>query len=550
MAKINKRFRVIILFILGWFPGEAFCQYLITDHYKSITANEVGKKIAAARGDMRQMPSIAINSLNNPRQLIAQYMAYPQPKIILDEKVYDICAGFGRDSLNALACIIGHEMAHFYENHIWTESFSTMMGLAKDKGAALGEAEKGMLEAKADAFGLFYGFLAGYDTFHALPRTLEAIYKEYRIPEKQPGYPDKTERLRFSNEKIKEIKPLFYAFRSGQLLLLRKEYDLAAICFDFILKHYPGPEIYNNLGVTYLSRCLELMDPTDVYFAYPFELDADTRLKRGILRTGPRPKTEAVHLLSLAQEAFEKAIVMDRTYIPGYVNLACSYSLLDNQPSAIGKINELERIIPDRELSGNAHLIKGIALVKNNQIERAGPEFEKAFRKQAFQYRYNMDLYEALSSSWKDKTLKWITDWPTLENWIREFWNQPKPPSASTSNMDLKRFVSIPTNFGGGDITSVNIMDKQHTMKIAGTQNKEGYSIRLELPDYRLTATFFHPYQQNTNLTMIWKEKIGDPNYILAGSGNRRYEHLGQEKVIFEIENNSITGIWKYEVDF
>jgi hypothetical protein len=136
MARVIDSHKLLFLFYLGCllFPAKTFCQNLPAYHYKTITVNEVGKKIAAARGEMRQMPPIEINSKINGQQLIAQYRPYPQPKIILDEKLYDLCVGFGRDSLNALACIIGHEMAHFYENHIWSTSFSEMMGLAMQMG--------------------------------------------------------------------------------------------------------------------------------------------------------------------------------------------------------------------------------------------------------------------------------------------------------------------------------------------------------------------------------------------------------------------------------
>jgi tetratricopeptide (TPR) repeat protein len=435
-----------------------------------------------------------------------------------------------------------------------------MIGLAKERSLAISNEDKGMLEAKADAFGLFYGFLAGYDTYRVMPKTLEAIYKGYKIPDQQEGYPDKSERLRFSEEKIREISPLRFIFWAGQLLLLRKEFEAAVSCFDYILSQYPSPEIYNNTGLARLARAMELMDTQEIYFAYPFELDANTRLKRGTLRTNVKPKESelTVNLLSDAQAAFEKALDMDNGYSPAYINLACTYSLQGNQAAAVGKINELEVLNGSTRLPGNAHLIRGIALVKDGQVGKANTDFDKVKQKKAFQHTYNLELYKQISASWEDKTIHWLTHWPTAENWIKSFWNQSKE---SKSTPPDGKWETIP--FSKIELTekpevSVVIPGPQFPVKVSGKTNAEGYSLQLDLPDYRLDVIYSRSI---LSMSDVQETKIGtsisssqirstNPSYSISGTGGIRYDYYQNEGVVFEMENEIRRGWWKYLISY
>src|SRR5665811_1060102 len=91
-----KAFKLLFqLVLLTLWCRDIQAQFLSQSHYKSEVVNNIGKKIAAARGDMRLMPVIEINSNSNKQPLIAQFQSTPQPKIILDEKLYDLCIEFG-----------------------------------------------------------------------------------------------------------------------------------------------------------------------------------------------------------------------------------------------------------------------------------------------------------------------------------------------------------------------------------------------------------------------------------------------------------------------
>ncbi len=81
------------------------------------------------------MPLLEVNSTQSSQQIIAQFNPHLQPKIIVDEKLYDKCTGFDAD----------------------------MIGMAQTDKTAISKTEKSMLEVEADYFGMFSGFLAGYE---------------------------------------------------------------------------------------------------------------------------------------------------------------------------------------------------------------------------------------------------------------------------------------------------------------------------------------------------------------------------------------------------
>ncbi len=550
-----------VLLTLLWQCIAVHAQLLPHSHYKYQVALAVCQKIAAARGDVRQMPLLEVNSKQSNQQVIAQFKPFPQPRIILDEKLYDVSTHFGADSLHALACIVGHELAHFYENHGWGNSFAEMTGVAQDDNIAFSKTEKSLLEAEADYFGLFYGFLAGYETFRVLPKILSSIYQEYQLPEQLQGYPSRQERLSIAEGKVRELTPLLYAFNAGKLLYLRKNYDEAAHCFDYILSKYPGREVFNNAGVTRLAQALALMEVEVVYFAYPFELDAHTRLRRSNARTtgnASGKQQQVRHLLSQAQDYFEKAIDIDRSYPAAYINLACTYSLQDNQAAAIGTINELEKVCQELKeaLPGNAHLIRGIARVKEDQLEKAEPDFEQAVEKEAYQARYNQELYQKMYTTWHDQVSDWITHWPVVEGWIRSFWQPSKDNPVLKPEKINESMIPVKAVASSEEAAVMVISDPDHPVKITATSTETMDQCQLQLADYTLLTTLTTSgYAGATSLGITIGsdeaeviEKYGEPTYRVAGSGTWHYAYYESARIIFTIDEQEVKGWWIYTI--
>ena len=96
-----------------------------TSGYKKATAQKVFDALLSARGDYRmQKPTLVMN------QKAGDGASFNSDKIqiILDEKAYDICMSFGKDSLNALAALLSHELIHYYEKHNWKRHFAKENG--------------------------------------------------------------------------------------------------------------------------------------------------------------------------------------------------------------------------------------------------------------------------------------------------------------------------------------------------------------------------------------------------------------------------------------
>jgi tetratricopeptide (TPR) repeat protein len=348
---------------------------------------------------------------------IAQYVPGHKPLIQVDEEVYDLCRTLGKDSLNALAVLLGHELTHHYRNHDWYDTF----GIGKTDRPPQEDIKR--IEAEADFYGCFYGELAGYTTGPVFPHIMDLVYERFHLPDAAPGYPSKAERKVIYQKKQTEAAGMVAVFRAGQVLYLLKEFASAAQCFDYLVNKFPSREILHNLSSARLQQALQLYHALgQPPFAYPVELDARSRLETvQRLPPGTFKLTYLQQLLGEARKYAEKARETDPEYIPAFINLACIFSLLGNQPAAVGVINELG----PGHITANAHTIRGIAYFKDQQLEKARKDFEAARRKNAYLAAYNLALFLKLTDeSVVSNLMGWVTNW---------FTRQEEAPSGNSS---------------------------------------------------------------------------------------------------------------------
>ncbi len=85
---------------------------------KTNTVKNVFDKLVKAYGSSKSAaPQLKILPNSENVRTVARYSSTNRPTVIIDEKLIDICLGLKHDSLNALAIIISHELAHFYKDH-------------------------------------------------------------------------------------------------------------------------------------------------------------------------------------------------------------------------------------------------------------------------------------------------------------------------------------------------------------------------------------------------------------------------------------------------
>lgn len=74
---------------------------------KLVVAQEIFDNLVNAYASNKSAPSLRILPKGSPK-VVAQYIVYPFPTVQVDETVFDICMGLGKDSANAFAIILSH----------------------------------------------------------------------------------------------------------------------------------------------------------------------------------------------------------------------------------------------------------------------------------------------------------------------------------------------------------------------------------------------------------------------------------------------------------
>ena len=176
----------------------------------------------------------------------------------------------------------------------------------------------------------------------------------------------------------RSLRQLLPVFESAIHLLVLGEFEAAADCFEFIARDFPSREILNNAGVARAMEAISLFPGGEFRYAYPVELDGESRLAQGQVRGGSSTREVAKRrekLLVAAKTLFQHAHLRDAEYTPAIVNLACVAQLAGNAAEALVHAQEavaLAKSQSDKVSLANAHLILGLfGLITVRQGRRA-----------------------------------------------------------------------------------------------------------------------------------------------------------------------------------
>ena len=325
------------------------CSTIYAQGGKKNQVQSVFNRLVAAYGSPKTAPELVLNTKKIGRP--AFYKNETKPSIVVDENLLVICRTFGKDSLNALSIVLSHELAHYYNEHEFCTDFASAIRnnvVLFQKIKLINKNQKMLYETQADDKGLFYAAIAGFDPFEIQPKLLDAIYNNYQLKD-EVGYPTKSERKEIANNAITKSKKLFEIFKQGLQYMNDKKYDAAIESFATVNSSFPSRENWNNIGVAKVLKALELKVPSEIEkefpnrFIYPIEVDNSSRLQVEKTRNLDDNEAEMISLLKSAKIDFEKAITLDVNYTMGYINLACTFDLLENPNAAIGKIKELPK---------------------------------------------------------------------------------------------------------------------------------------------------------------------------------------------------------------
>lgn len=335
-------------------------------------------QLVTAYGSAKTAPQLLIVS-NKPKQIApAKYYSSPKPNIKVDAYLLTVCRTFGKDSLNALAIVLSHELAHYYSDHTFCSDYAYAI---KDKNQSLVPAlksaslnEKIGKETEADQKGFFYAAAAGFSPFNLQAVLIDKIYTEYHLPENLAGYPTKQQRKGIAKAAEEKAAELYGYFKTGLKAMDEKEYDDAIIAFETANSFIPYRENYNNIGVARTRKALLLKVKTsEEYkypdrFLYPLEVENSSRLNDLGTRGTDIRQQQMTDLLTSAQKDFQEAIRLDPKFTKGYINLACVYELLGKFNLALGTIEELTN---EQQKSNEAQRILAITYYYNDQEVKA-----------------------------------------------------------------------------------------------------------------------------------------------------------------------------------
>ncbi|MEH0155138.1 hypothetical protein V6R21_13410 [Limibacter armeniacum] len=477
--------------------SRGFSQDLAPSSYKYKTAKQVIQKVARAHNLLIPAPELTIRRTT---ERIAYYAdSNTSGRIILEEKAYDICMTFGVDSINALACILSHEMGHYYQKKGGGYHFAEN---TSDEYNA-----NSKLEEEADRFAVYYGLLAGYPTHRLYPAVLKAVYSAYGLSPHQKGYPTLAARIATAEKAQQEVAKYAKVFEAGKWLFVSEKSQESITCFEMLQQKFPLKEVHNNLGVLKLKSLFdEGQAPND--FVYPLSFDMfnafassiqqPTSLNRGIT---PRQREEII-------QHFTNAISLDPLYATAYINLTCAYCYFGDYDNACGKINELEKLLKqfDLPLPDDALLIRGISRAKSGNIKKAITNFDlirsndaiytlnrKILEEESFLHQYSQELKQLIESLFQT-TPNTTTSSPDVETLLAIVKSTSRGNSNDSLKVDLpnRHYLTFKAKNRGTQTVNYHKGFEQKNRQLIIKEASQLPSL-LELSRTQLIATFGQP---------------------------------------------------------
>lgn len=333
---------------------------LAINNPKYITTLGVLEKVAKTFGDNRMMPILRMPSLKKSGDK-ALFYAKPEPLIIFDEKLYDICQTFGKDSLAALAVLMGHELTHYYENHAEWSGF--LKEIKKNELSENPNVQKEN-ERNADLRGVFQAFVAGYNAFSIVKPLYEKIYKDYGIKE-LPGYYLRDERIQFAISQIAYARKIGTALELGNFLYLNNHYEEAERSFNYVNNIFPLSEVLLNQANCLLKQAYELSLLSQMPFRLPIGLSTSNKLLSDLRGTDDGKKQI---YLQKSLSIFNRIIKQSPEYESAYIGLSMAL-LLQNK---VGSANDVlsDWVSNTKHQDPNGNLIRAIVFAKNQNTRK------------------------------------------------------------------------------------------------------------------------------------------------------------------------------------
>ena len=313
----------------------------------------------------RQSPEKPNLVLSENKRDIANFNSL-ENQIKVGQDFIDLARDFGEDSVNVVAHVMSHELAHVLleQSTIIRDIGSGYASVEFNK--SLEKKDKtlrdSLFERQADEYSFFYAQLAGYRTSDLASQILDSIYMKWGLKDEDlKKYPPLLERKLIATTASKKIKILKELFDVAVLSNISGNYDLAIHLFKFILEEdFDSREIHNNLGSAYLLKAIKSLDTLDYPYRFPVQIDLNTELD---IHRGIGQATE--NDLKKALEQFIFAIEGKGKYPIAMLNKAiCEWLLEEKEEYEISMIRLYN--LNDSLIRQKASILKAIDFYHND----------------------------------------------------------------------------------------------------------------------------------------------------------------------------------------
>lgn len=297
--------------------APAFVKKVYEDMYSAMSNGNVVKPKLKISDDIKE---------------VATYFP-PTNEIIVGTEFIKLCRTFGKDSMNAMAHVLGHELAHLL---LQQNDFVKTIGSGYASTEFNNQIKKihktlkdTLFERQADEYATFFAHASGYNTVKVGENVLDSIYKHFKLTDKELSkYPSLKERKAICSASAKKMNVLKSLFDYANLATVSGNYDFAISCYNTIIKEkFPSREIYNNLSVVYLLKAIKEIDTIDFPYFFPIEIDFKSRLysnERSIFSEFEENLIEAIRLS-------ESALGNKKDYSKAWLNKAIAEFLLERK---------------------------------------------------------------------------------------------------------------------------------------------------------------------------------------------------------------------------
>lgn len=290
--------------------------------------------------------------------------------VILTQKAMEFC--YQGESFEVgdarIAFVLGHELAHLSKDDFWhLAAFDTVQRFGNDPDSSretlkllkntedLGNTPHAReiarkKELQADAYGLLYSSMAGYDPKIIVDEKGHNFIKAWGdqisgvVPDRDGVHPDPAQRANFLLTNIRSVKSDLDLFHLGVRLYQIGRYQDALDFLSAFHGKFPSREVFNNLGLIHYQMAMEqlaICDPgRTVRFNLATMVDMKTRAEQ--YRGGC-----ADSMFGKALRHFRAACEMDPTYLPARVNHSSTLIMTQRYSQALAVLDEAMKVQKD-----------------------------------------------------------------------------------------------------------------------------------------------------------------------------------------------------------